>query len=78
VGRTVGYGEWDQFTDLVITTPSCATTTSLNDLHYYWPAGLTRFEGVIPNSGRDWLTTDEMSALAGALSHPVRQLPGHY
>jgi len=54
-------GEWwtlameaahdQQFADLRATTPCCATTVSLNDLVYSWPAGLARYTLEVLNPG---------------------------
>jgi hypothetical protein len=64
----------DGFTDLTVTVPCCASRTSLNDLDYHWPTGYARFELAAWNPDRDWLTSWELTDLAGALGHDVRQI----
>ncbi|HEU5384086.1 MAG TPA: hypothetical protein VFV38_52495 [Ktedonobacteraceae bacterium] len=33
-----------RFADLTVTLPCCGRVSSLNDLHYEWPAGFARFQ----------------------------------
>lgn len=67
------------FEDLMTTVPCCGARTSLDELHYDWPCGFARFELALwnPGLGRDLLTNQELSAIAQALGHPVRQIYAH-
>lgn len=65
------------FDDLISAVPCCDGRTSLNDLDYDWPCGFARFEIALWNPGRSWLTDQELSAIAHALGHPVRQILAH-
>lgn len=65
------------FCTLVATVPCCCKETSLNDLVYDWPMGFAKFaiEVVYPN--RAWLTDEELTFVAEALGHPLRQILIH-
>jgi hypothetical protein len=65
------------FDDLTATVPCCGASTRLDALTYEWPCGFARFEIAIWNPGRDWFTDQEMTAVADALGHPVRQIMAH-
>ena len=65
------------FDNLIATVPCCGGHASLNDLEYEWPCGFARFELALWNPGRDRLTDQELSAIAHALGHPVRQILAH-
>lgn len=67
-----------QFADLTIITPCCAAATSLNELDYHWPAGFARFELIVLNPGRGWLTAGEITDLADTIDHPLRQVFSHH
>ncbi|HLZ68667.1 MAG TPA: hypothetical protein VKV26_02040 [Dehalococcoidia bacterium] len=66
-----------KFTQLAVSTPCCGAQTSLNDLAYDWPAGFARFVLSAENPERGWLNAEELSAIAAALDHPVRQILRH-
>ena len=65
------------FDSLIATVPCCGGHASLNDLEYEWPCGFARFELALWNPGRGWLTDQELSSIAQALGHPVRQILAH-
>jgi hypothetical protein len=65
------------FDDLTVTVPCCGATTRLEALTYEWPCGFARFEIAIWNPGRGWFTDQEITAVADALGHPVRQVMAH-
>jgi len=65
------------FDDLTATVPCCGTTTGLDTLTYEWPCGFARFEIAILNPGRDVFTDQEITSVADALGHPVRQIMAH-
>jgi hypothetical protein len=65
------------FDDLTADVPCCGGRTSLNNLQYEWPCGFARFELTLWNLGRGWLTDQELSIIARALGHPVRQIMAH-
>lgn len=67
----------DGFDDLAATAPCCGRPTTLDKLDYDWPCGFARFELAVWNPGRDWLTDQELSLVAQALGHPVRQILAH-
>lgn len=67
----------DGFDDLATTAPCCGRHTTLDKLAYEWPCGFARFELAVWSPGRDWLTDQELSTLAQALGHPVRQILAH-
>ena len=65
------------FGDLVVETPCCGLQTSLNDLHYIWPAAFGRFvlEAMNPNIGDT--TAEQERALSDALGLPLRKVLVH-
>jgi hypothetical protein len=65
------------FDDLTADLPCCGRTASLTDLGYDWPCGFARFEIEIWNPERGWFSTDELTAVAKAIGHPVRQIMAH-
>ncbi|WP_329256065.1 hypothetical protein OG223_32140 [Streptomyces sp. NBC_01478] len=68
----------DGFPTLAVTAPCCAAATSLDALDHDWPCGFARFEIAVWNPGRViWFGDDELSAVAEALGHPVRQVRAH-
>ncbi|WP_030678957.1 hypothetical protein [Streptomyces rimosus] len=82
-GAEIDPGQWsdlvsacyeDEFATLAIRAPCCGTATTLDALDYDWPCGFARFQIAIRNSGRAGFADDEMTALADALGHPVRQV----
>lgn len=66
------------FTDLAVTTPCCASPTTLNDLIYEWPQGFARWTLTVENPARGPLTPKEHAVLAKALAHPIREIWSHY
>lgn len=66
------------FTNLTVSTPCCAVSTSLNELVYEWPAGFARFEVAVLNPQRGWLEPDELNRVADTLGHPLKQVMAHY
>ncbi|XUL90522.1 hypothetical protein ACQ86D_31050 [Streptomyces galilaeus] len=61
-----------------MTAPCCSAATSLDALDYDWPCGFARFEIAVWNPGRlIRFGDDELSAVAEALGHPVRQIRAH-
>lgn len=62
------------FTTLAVEVPCCGTATSLDALQYEWPCGFARFEIAVWNPERTWFTDDDLTAVAAALGHPVRQI----
>lgn len=62
------------YTNLTVVTPCCHTVTSLNDLRHACPTAFTRAELSVRNLERDELNDDELTALAHALGHAIRQL----
>jgi hypothetical protein len=63
--------------DLATDVPCCGGHTSLNELEYEWPCGFARFEIALWNPSRNWLTDQELSAIAQVLGHPVHQILAH-
>ncbi|MEU8527741.1 MULTISPECIES: hypothetical protein [Streptomyces] len=67
----------DGFATLAIETPCCRERTTLDALNYDWPCGFARFEIAVWNPERTWFTDAELSAVAAALGHPVKQIRAH-
>ncbi len=65
------------FATLAVTVPCCGTATTLDVLEYDWPCGFARFEIAVWNPERIWFTDEELTALAEALGHSVRQVRAH-
>jgi hypothetical protein len=65
------------FATLAVEVPCCGAQSSLDALDYEWPCGFARFEIAIWNPERAWLTDEELTAVADALGHPVRQIRAH-
>ena len=61
------------FLNLTVVTPCCHTVTSLNDLRHAYPTVFTRAELLVRDPERE-LTEDELTTLAQALGHAIRQL----
>jgi hypothetical protein len=67
----------DGFTTLAVKVPCCGADTSLDALDYDWPCGFAQFEIAIWNPDRIWFSDEELTTLATALGHPVRQVRAH-
>jgi hypothetical protein len=65
------------FVDLKISPPCCGSTSSLNDLHYLWPAGFARFMLQAHNPGAD-LDDAQIRAIEQILETPLRKIWAHY
>jgi hypothetical protein len=69
--------EENSFQDLTVTTPCCGSRTSLNDLHYIWPAAFGRFVVQAMNANIGDTTTEQDRALSECLSLPIRKIHVH-
>jgi NAD-dependent SIR2 family protein deacetylase len=67
----------DGFPTLVADVPCCGGKTSLDALRYDWPCGFARFEIAVWNPDHEWFSEVELSTVADALGHPVRQIRAH-
>ncbi|MFG3555304.1 hypothetical protein ACGGAQ_13080 [Micromonospora sp. NPDC047557] len=67
-----------RFATLDTVTPCCSAAVSLNDLEYHWPAAFARFELLVRNPGRSWLSPDEAAQVSAVLGITVRQVFSHY
>lgn len=67
----------DGFASLAVEVPCCGAATSLDVLDYDWPCGFARLEIAIWNPERLWFSDEELTVLADALGHPVRQVRAH-
>jgi len=67
----------ESFSDLAVQTPCCGSHTSLNDLHYVWPAAFGRFvlQAMNPNIGDT--TPGQERALSDALGLQLRKVLVH-
>jgi len=71
-------GDWQRgFVDLSVTTPCCATQTSLNDLDYSWPCGFARFTLSVMNPGQLDLGPEQFNALERMLGCRLRRVYRH-
>jgi hypothetical protein len=63
-----------QFKNLLFKTPCCKKRVSMNDLHFIWPAGFSRFvlEAMNPNVQK--LVNKRITALKRVLGCELRQL----
>lgn len=66
-----------QFTDLMIVTPCCQSTVSLNNLIYRWPAGFARFALVVHDPQND-ISEEEMESIAEILGCQLREIWRRY
>jgi hypothetical protein len=66
-----------QFADLTVTMPCCGAVSSLNDLHYEWPAGFARFvlESLNPQTDLD---DEQLEQLAQILGCPLHKIWARY
>ncbi|MFJ3665510.1 hypothetical protein ACIPSE_03540 [Streptomyces sp. NPDC090106] len=79
---TIGLAWWadlieehqDGFPTLTAVVPCCGATTSLDGLDFDWPCGFARFEIAVWNPETARLSDQELTAVATALGHPVRQI----
>ncbi|HEV2548699.1 MAG TPA: hypothetical protein VGU20_15265 [Stellaceae bacterium] len=72
-------GAWWESADrraLLVETPCCSRSTSLNDLDYVWPQGLACVGFELMNGGPD-LEPEERQRVEEALSLPVRVIWRH-
>lgn len=67
----------DGFATLAVTVPCCGAATPLDVLDCHWPCGFARFEIAIWNPERTWFDGDDLTAIADALGHPVKQIRAH-
>lgn len=67
----------DGFATLAVEVPCCGVATTLDALEYEWPCGFARFEIAMWNPERTWFSEEELTALAAALGHPVKQVRAH-
>lgn len=73
-------GWMDQITATAqVTSPCCQATSSLNDLHYHWPAGFSQFrlEAMNPDPCT-WLPGKVLEELEQILGCPLRQILARY
>jgi hypothetical protein len=74
--EAVGLAYESEFTNLSITTACCGQSTSLNDLHYEWPAGFARFVMEAKNPNGD-LSDAQIVELADAIGSSLRRIWAH-
>ncbi|MBA3874542.1 MAG: hypothetical protein H0X30_35885 [Anaerolineae bacterium] len=81
-GTELAIPDWQQmmdaayaahFSDLAITMPCCGANSSLNDLHYEWPAGFASFSLEAFNPVAD-LNDQQLQTVAEILGCPVRKI----
>ena len=65
------------FTDLSVKLPCCGAVSSLNDLHYEWPAGFARFVIKVYNPGAD-IADRDLRLLEKSLGCELRKIWAHY
>ena len=66
------------FQELLVRTPCCDVTTSLNDLRYDWPQGFARWWLELMNPIGGALSDQQLELIAAALDHPVRTINTRY
>ncbi|MEU6554604.1 hypothetical protein ABZ915_30665 [Streptomyces sp. NPDC046915] len=76
-GEAVTKSFEEGFATLEVAVPCCGAATSLNDLVYDWPMGFASFRIEVLYPERGWLTDGELTEVAEALGHPVRQILAH-
>ncbi|HEX3538836.1 MAG TPA: hypothetical protein VHT75_00205 [Acidimicrobiales bacterium] len=83
----ITYSEWQTgmdealksaFNSLDLELPCCGCWTTLNDLEYEWPQGFARWVLTAASPGRLELSDDELSVIAEAVGHDLRQIWAHY
>lgn len=67
----------ESFSDLAVQTPCCNSQTSLNDLHYVWPAAFGRFVLEAMNASIGETTVEQERALSDVLGLPLRKVLSH-
>lgn len=67
----------ESFSDLTVQTPCCRSHTSLNDLHYVWPAAFGRFVVEAMNANIGETTAEQERALSDALGLQLRKVLVH-
>jgi hypothetical protein len=65
------------FATPAVEVPCCGAATTLDELEYAWPCGFARFEIAVWNPERAWFSDEELTTLADALGHPVKQIRAH-
>jgi len=65
------------FNDLAVTLPCCKRTSSLDELHFEWPAGFARFSLEVRNPKGD-LDTERISQLERTLGLSLKIIWAHY
>jgi hypothetical protein len=66
-----------KFNNLTVEMPCCGTTSSLNDLHYEWPAGFARFVLEAHNPNAD-LDSNQILSLEAIIGTPLRKIRARY
>jgi hypothetical protein len=70
--------EESKLQDIQVQMPCCSKKSSLNDLHFDFPAGFASAGIEVLNPVRDWLTTAELDQVAASFGHSVKQIFAHY
>jgi hypothetical protein len=66
-----------QFKSLSVTAACCASTVSLNELKYIWPAGFGSYMLEAINPNMSGLSGEQLDQLAKVLGCSVREIPVH-
>lgn len=74
----MAYASSTSFRDLLVRTPCCDVTTSLNDLRYDWPQGFARWWLELMNPSTESLSGDQLAMISEALGHPARVIRTRY
>jgi len=67
----------EQVPNLIILTPCCGTSLSLNTLRYEWPCGFARFTLEAQNPNIIMLSVSQMRELERLLNCKLRQILIH-
>jgi hypothetical protein len=65
------------FTNLIVITPCCGSTLSLNELRYVWPAGFARFVLEARNPNGD-ISEAALNSLSSLLKAEMKKIWAHY
>ena len=69
----------DQFSNLIISTPCCQSTLSINDLVYHLQAGFAKFVIEVKNPSTGGILDDTIiTHVESLLGCKVRQIMAHY
>ncbi len=76
-GEAMSAAAETNFTSLAVQAPCCGSSTSLNEMHYLWPAAFGRYVLEAVNPNENGLARDQLAQLESMLGHSLREIRVH-